>query len=385
MPALSTDGQPLRPGTLNGTLCRQEGSAAPCLPVDTAQTGRSLTLVAGSGPSTPVLWTDLLPPPLAGGTPRPIAYRVSLRSAGGSAGYSDPVYTAAGAAPPPVAELRAEGTRLGITLRWIPVPGAGEVLLRRSEPASPAKAATAATAALPGTSTSSTPTTLSTPSTSSSRSSRKARAQGGAKQGPAQGTQAGERTGPDLVWLQAAPGDAGAAATVDNTIEPGIAYRYTALRRVQVRVGGRTLELESRHSAPVTVTWQDVYPPPVPTELTALGYTVPAADGQPTGYAVDLVWLPVEDRQLAGYLVYRQALGEPLGEPLGQASGDSQRGLPAQPGTRLRLTPQPVPTPGFHDAAAQPGQRYLYSVSAIAANGRESTVAETVVEPQTGR
>lgn len=116
----------------------------------------------------------------------------------------------------------------------------------------------------------------------------------------------------------------------------------------------------------MAITWQDAYPPPAPTGLVAAGYEIPAADahGSPR-YAIDLVWEPVEDGQLEGYLVYRQT------------AGDGQR----EPGPRLRLTPQPVGTPGFHDATALPGERYVYLVAAVGSNGRESTAVTTVVEP----
>lgn len=352
VPALSTDGQPLRTATLQGVLCRQDSSGAPCRPVDAAGTAQPLA-VPGRGVVPPVLWTDILPPALRAGVARPIAYRVELRNPEGrSAGFSDAVYTAAGTAPPPVSGLRAEGTRLGVALRWAPPagvsPATGEVLLRRVEPEPaghpPANPAGQATPTRP----------------------HKKEIVAGKSRG---GRSSREETTDGLVWLQAAPGDASASATLDSTIEPGAVYRYTAIRREQVKVGGRSLVLESSPSAAVEFTWKDVYPPAAPAELTGLGYATSAAAGQPAGYAVDLIWQPVEDAQLAGYIVSRQILNS-----AGAAS----------PPAVVRLTPVPVPTPGFHDATAAPGQRYRYRVTAIGTNGRESGAAETVVEASPG-
>ena len=124
VPSLSTDGQPLRAVPLIGGLCRQDALRAPCRPVDVPQLAKPLP-VPGPGTTPTVLWTDPLPAPLRSGNPRPIAYRVELKTpTGASAGYSDPVYSAAGTAPPPVSELRAEGTRVAT------IDGQGKVTLK---------------------------------------------------------------------------------------------------------------------------------------------------------------------------------------------------------------------------------------------------------------
>ncbi|MDQ2762788.1 MAG: hypothetical protein M3Y22_04670, partial [Pseudomonadota bacterium] len=269
-------------------------------------------------------------------------------AAGRSAGLSDPVYAAAGAAPPQVRDLRAQGTRLGVKLQWTPAPGAGEVLIDRLQPV-PATAA---------------------PEKSSPAAVRTAR-QG---KGPTAPHRVGKESHkaaatPGLLVLQADPGNAGAAATMDASVAEGVPYRYTAARRETVQLGGRTLELRSAASAEVEISWRDVYPPAMPAGLTALGYTVPngekAAPDKANGFAIDLVWQPVNDPRLAGYVVYRQQLN-PAGEPMS---------------ARVRLTPDPVPTPAYHDATAQPGDRYRYGVTAIDPKGNESAAAETVMEP----
>lgn len=355
VPGLSTDGQPLRAHSLVGVLCRQDAKGAPCRPVDAAETNRPLP-VPGPGQAPSMLWTDPLPPPLRIGIPRPIAYRIELKATSGrSAGYSDPVYAAAGAAPPPVSEFRAEGTRSGIALRWLPVPGAGEVMLRRSEPEKAPAPEQGTAAARP------TPS----PAAPGEGKSRLRRTHGG-------NAFAEKRVSslPGVVWLQADPGNRDAAATIDNRIEPGVAYQYTAVRREPVQVGGRTLQLESSPSAAVAMTWRDVYPPAAPTGLMALGYELPAGETrQQSGYAVDLVWEPVEDAQLAGYLVFRQAVDPAHAVAEGPAG--------------TQLTPQPVPTPAFHDASALPAGRYRYSVVAVGTNGQRSAAVTSEILPHT--
>ncbi len=361
VPGFSTDGPPLRGGPLGGVLCRQDAKGAPCRPVDAQGTAQPLPLPgshsgsgSGSGTPSPVVWTDALPESLRTGAVRPIAYRVKLEKAsGGSAGFSDPVYTAAGTAPPPVRDFRGEGTRLGVLLRWAPAAGAGEVRLRRIGP----EKASVSPKGRAG----------STPPPAATAANRE-KGHGRGMHGDRTGAGRGDDTGNQSVWLQAAPGASGAGATIDNSIEPGVPYRYMAIRRLEVQVGGRMLELESNPSTEVTITWHDVYAPAAPTGLTALGYEVPLPEPQQkTGYAVDLVWEPVEDGQLAGYLVYRQPLS--AGEAPPQATDGTQ------------LTRQTVATPGFHDATALPGQRYRYSVVAVGSNGQRSGAATAVVEP----
>ena len=366
VPSLSTDGQPLRLPALQGVLCRQDSPGAPCRPVDAAETAQPVT-APGRGGAPPVLWTDTLPAAPRTGAPRPIAYRVELRNAAGrSAGFSDAVYTAAGSTPPPVSDLRAEGTRLGVALRWAPAAAsgvpAGEVLLQRVEPGEDGH---------PGADSAGDVGQVAPAKPRKQGLFGKMEAPFGTKE-PLAGKKLGRGgrnaegdTADGPVWLQAAPGDASASATMDSTIEPGVLYRYTAIRREQVKIGGRSLVLESRPSAPVEFTWRDTYAPGAPAALTGLGYATAGAAGQPAGYAVDLIWQPVEDPQLAGYVVSRQTL---TGAGLDQLSAI------------VRLTPEPVPTPGFHDATALPGQRYRYRVTAVGTNGRESGAVETVVE-----
>lgn len=357
----TTDGQPLRAQTIAGRLCRQLAGDARCLPVDGGETQTPLNVPSGTPPE-PVVWTDRLPPALATGSPRAIAYRVELKNTmGRSAGLSDPVYAVAGAAPPAVTGLTAGGTRLGIQLTWQAAAGAGEILLERTEPV-PATP-------LPG-----------------QPPRQGAHARAGKPLRPAAVTSGHKREStPGVVWLQAAPGDPSAGITMDAGITEGTPYRYLAVRRQVVQIGGRTLELRSEPSATVALAWHDIYPPPTPTGLTALGYFAPiagenaAVPGNPAApeapsvperkgpFAVDLIWQPVRDTRLAGYLVYRQPLTT-AGEPAGK---------------REKLTPEPIVAPGFHDATASPAVRYRYFVTAIDPKGNESAATTTIAEPLT--
>jgi hypothetical protein len=108
--------------------------------------------------------------------------------------------------------------------------------------------------------------------------------------------------------------------------------------------GGKVAESEP--SAPVTITPRDVFPPPVPTGLTAVN-----AAG-----AVDLLWNASSGNDLAGYYVYRSAGGGPF----------------------ERINKQLAPTPIFHDAKVTPGHHYEYAVTAVDATGNESGKSQPV-------
>ena len=140
---------------------------------------------------------------------------------------------------------------------------------------------------------------------------------------------------------------------LDTGAEEDVAYRYSAFRERRITLGGRTLTLRSAESAPVAFTLRDVFPPPAPTELSAAP-SVPDPDAPGRAYSVDLVWQPVEDPELSGYNVYREPLAG---------------------GAREKLNREPVGLPGFHDATAQPGVGYRWTVTAVDHKGNESAGA----------
>jgi Fibronectin type III domain len=102
---------------------------------------------------------------------------------------------------------------------------------------------------------------------------------------------------------------------------------------------------ESVLSAPVSVTPLDVFPPPVPTGLTAVN----------AASAVDLLWNASSGSDLAGYNIYRSSEGGPF----------------------LRINKKLVLTPIFHDATVEPGHSYKYAVTAVDLTGNESSKSET--------
>jgi hypothetical protein len=257
-----------------------------------------------------------------------LAYRVEFFSPSGrSAGPSNPAFTVAGPAPLPVENLHAEGSRLGVVLNWNASSLPGDVLLKREDLG---------------------------PDRHNATSQRK----------PA------TKTAPAIVWMgtsAASDSSSPQPRTLDTTALPDIPYRYIAQRRTSVQLGNRSIELLSDLSTPITFTLREIYPPPSPAGLTAVGFfgTPPLPDAPPT-FAVDLIWQPVDDAgltaDLAGYNVYREAI-DPTIDP------------------RERLNPAPLPAPAFHDTSANPAMRYRYSVTAVDARGNESPAATVLLAP----
>jgi hypothetical protein len=153
-----------------------------------------------------------------------------------------------------------------------------------------------------------------------------------------------------LVWLHAADGASSGdrGGMIDSTAIADEPYRYTAVRSRSVTIDAQKLEMRSAPSA-VTITLRDVFPPAIPQGLIAAGFPVEGSDS----IAVDLVWQPNTETDLAGYNVYRQA-------------GD---------GAVVKLTAKPVALPGFHDATAAHGVSYRYTVTAVDAKGNESAAS----------
>ncbi|MGH9400921.1 MAG: fibronectin type III domain-containing protein [Terriglobia bacterium] len=96
----------------------------------------------------------------------------------------------------------------------------------------------------------------------------------------------------------------------------------------------------SAPSEPVGITPREIFPPPSPSGLTAVY----------TGNAVELIWKPEIDPDLAGYNVYRLEQGK-LGE---------------------RLNSQLLRTPAFSDRAIQQNTKYIYWVTAVDTAKNES-------------
>lgn len=129
----------------------------------------------------------------------------------------------------------------------------------------------------------------------------------------------------------------------------------------QYRVAGHTIvtplraapvQVEGDDSPPVEVVATDVFPPAVPSGLQAVASGV----GQKT--FIDLTWAPVTDADLAGYNIYRRQEGQ---EP-------------------VKINTDLVKTPAFRDNAVEPGNEYMYSVSAVDLRGNESAHSEETSE-----
>ncbi|HEY5380637.1 MAG TPA: hypothetical protein VIJ65_00145 [Acidobacteriaceae bacterium] len=315
LPQHTTDNLPLRPPVVQATLCRGL-ERDPCVLVP-GRESQQLSISEPNGTARAIIWRDPLPPALTAGPPRVLIYRVQLENTRGrTAGWSASAYTLAGAAPPSVKDLHAEATRQGILLRWRPAPRqttATDVLLHR-EPIGP-------------------PPTL----------------------------KAKPKSKNEPTWFATNADTAGTAAaeSLDSSAQENVPYRYTAVRRQKVSIDGHPLEMRSADSAPIEITLRDIFPPPVPTALNAAAFT------EAGHFAVDLVWEPVEDPGLAGYIIERQPI-----DASGTATGPSQR-----------LSPTPVTLPAFHDASANPAQRYRYSVSALDTHNNRSAAVSVIVEP----
>ncbi len=258
VPSRSTDKLPLRGPHLVARFCRALDKQ-PCQPISTPQIVVPIDLATGRHSS--FTWIDTLPEDLAQGHPRPLFYRVELFNISGrSAGSSAPAFTAAGDAPASVEGLSAQGSRVGILLRWNDPAQSGEILLQRENLA------------------------------------------------PKPDSKV-----PAIIQLAAPPATLGSAPAtlLDTTAKPGIPYRYTATRRRSVEVSGHSVELLSAPSPSLEVTLSAIYPPPAPTGLTAVAFT-----SAENAFAIDLIWQPSDDTglitPLAGYNLYRATTGEPV-------------------------------------------------------------------------
>ena len=123
---------------------------------------------------------------------------------------------------------------------------------------------------------------------------------------------------------------------LDRTAEWDVAHRY---RLRPLRMSSADW-IEGRASETKEITPVDVFPPLPPSGLRAV----------PTATSIELSWLPVEDDDFEGYLVYRN--GEAV-SPL-------------------------VAGPSFSDRPAPHGTQLVYAVAAVDSNGNESEPGQQV-------
>ncbi len=348
-PTMTTDKIDIK-GPMTAQICRITVTPAPPAPVCTPVT----RVPVQSGPSQAA---DTLPPALTTGPPALLAYRVQIFNANNrSAGLSSPnAFAAAGAAPPPVEQLRATLTSDGAMIEWqqqntpawveldrLPVGPNGVVI----EPPPPKAASKSSPKP--------TPTTRKQPENAQKTVSVSASAPKPAPKSPL-----ATPTAPIEVTLRTPSQSADPGGTIDHTAQKGETYRYTAQRVLSVSLAGHALELRSVASPPVMVVMRNIFPPHTPAGLEAVPGGATAADR-----SIDLSWTPDADNDLAGYFVYRQET--------------DSKGVVARTATRLNTTP--VVGPAYRDQTAIAGRRYAYYVTAVDTAGNESAPSDTVQE-----
>jgi hypothetical protein len=129
---------------------------------------------------------------------------------------------------------------------------------------------------------------------------------------------------------------------VDSAVEPAKSYDY----RIQAK---RNAAL-SEPSAIASITFEDKFPPPVPTGLDAVAGLA----------SIELSWDIVDDSDLAAYILYRAA-----------------------PDQDFAALGQPMALPSYSDRAMQPGIAYRYAVASIDRFGNISgrSAAVTITLP----
>ena len=346
----TTDGETLR-SPITAQICRDASPKAPPeltsfpAPPDPCRVIHEVTVIPSTA-AAPTRLVDELPGALVRGTPRLIAYRVTLLNLKGrSAGPSAPVYAVAGAAPPAVGAITITPRRNGALIRWTATS---------QDPAAPMQVTRTLIANSAG------PVT---PKTTKS---------GGKPASPlaAPSNPANAPTAQQVVLAAEGGTMADPGGMVDHGIHDGDTVRYVAQRVVTVRftpppamVEGKKgkmtqttpkaqeFELKSEPSPIVTLAFHDVIPPASPEGLAAV---TGGGFGEPP--SIDLSWEPGSELDLAGYDVYR-------------AGADSRFG---------RLNSELVLGPEFRDTTAEAGKTYLYRVTAIDQHHNESTPSTTV-------
>ena len=310
--------------TTDKVLLKGDISVRVCRNQTTASTC-SIATTLQFAPGAVATFNDTLPPELAAGSPRVLIYSVELvNRKGRSAGLSNSAEILAGQAPPAVENLTAEMQKDGVLLRWAPAPSESSpvaIRLVRRLLSAPVKKSD----------------------------------QGLLAQPP-------EPLEQSLLVESAAHSDRAPHTCIDKNIRFGETYDYRAQRVARVTIGGSTLELAGPLSPPLRIEAINVFPPSAPKGLAA----VATAGENNTGPAIDLSWLPGTEANLAGYIVYRRD---------SDANATWQRISPAQP----------IVGPGYHDSNVQPGHAYIYAVTAIDQEGRESArsseASDTVPTP----
>jgi hypothetical protein len=341
-PTKTTDDLPIK-GPLTAEICRGPAPSTPPSTPPAPSASSSCTpvkrLPVKPGPSQAA---DTLPRPLTLDPAMLLAYRVQIFNANQrSAGQSPEAFAAAGAAPPPVEDLRATSVREGAMLEWRRQPTPASVELVRLLEGAPTPTKTAHPK----------PTSKPNPAPATKNS-----------QTPTQP----KPSPPPEVKLKTPQQPSDPGGTIDHTAQFGETYRYTAQRVRTAAFPGHSLELRSAASPPVVLALKDTFPPRPPTGLAAVPNEASSAAGHASidQASIDLSWEPNTDADLAGYIVYRQLV---------DATG-------ALTGPAIRLNPTPLPGPAYRDETAVLGKNYAYRVTAVDTVGNESAPSADVQE-----
>ncbi len=328
MPRENTDHLKLK-GMVPLRICRTRQAGSPCEAIATLS----------ATPDKLATYTDILPPMLTSGPPRPISYRIfGLNKNGRTAGPSNVVDILAGAAPPEVRNLSAQVDPRGVVLHWRPVSNLSpdtSIQIDRT-------VVTPAAAASPVQ-----PRTFNPLHRSAAPEIQKLRVR---------------LIPPDS--QHTATTDPGIA--LDPTAQLGREYTYSASRVVQQQVGQQTLQLGSSKSPAVQVATRDTFPPAPPSGLVAIPVAAVMNNGAPE---VDLSWSTNNEPDLAQYRVYRRDVtgNQPTHRlaPEGDSAADA------------------IVAPAYRDLHVRAGQTYPYAVTAVDTSGNESarSVEVTVTVP----
>ena len=120
----------------------------------------------------------------------------------------------------------------------------------------------------------------------------------------------------------------------DTTLTIPVVFGQEACVTVRAVHGTAGSRVEGAATEEACITPDDIFPPEPPRQLAAL----------PSAEAIDLIWEPNDEPDLAGYLVLR--------------------GI-APDGPVQRLTASPIAATRYRDAAVTPGVKYFYSVVAV--------------------
>lgn len=296
MPLKNTDKMPLK-GPLQAHICCRANAESACVAA-----GNDVE----AAPGAKAEWIDTLPEEWTTGSARALTYFVEVRRPHGrSAGLSNSASVVAGGAPAAVQGLKAEMRRNGVLLRWTAIAGDDAMVrLVRVRP--------------------------------DAAKEEKKEKRNLLDPEP----EAAERT----LRVDAGPqGDLGKA--LDTQAHFGQTYAYRAQRVRRATVDGKAVELASEMSAPVRIVAENIFAPLAPAGLVAV------AASEEQSAAIDLNWQPMDDAEVAGYIVYRK-------------DGDEA--------WRRVSAAELLTVPAYRDAHVEAGHKYLYAVTAVGKNGRES-------------